>query len=124
MALPSFLKRFVNRLSPDGMFVTKKAAHRNKYAPLITRDPVIFLRSRTSGFSNAVEAILEELPNSDDLPDSRRVSVGITSSESEPGSKRITSDLVDSTDEEDENILLSKPANAEQFRNCQTVRNI
>ncbi|GAC1423671.1 MAG: AAA domain-containing protein [Ktedonobacteraceae bacterium] len=108
-----FLQRLVNQLSSQGQFVENAIEQRNKSIPLITRDPVLFLRDRTLGFSTAIDAILESLPTSSYLPQS--ITSLITS---DTHGYQQTSDLVSpihSPNGEDEHVLLSKPANAEQL---------
>ena len=111
-----FLQRLVNQLSARGQFVESVTEQRNKSIPLITRDPVLFLRKRTLGFSTAIDAILEALPTSSRLPQS--VTSLITSDANMyqyTGSLDSSRSSLHSPNGEDEHILLSKPANAEQL---------
>jgi hypothetical protein len=110
-----FLRRVINQLSPKGEFVEHPDTLKNKLIPSITRDPVIFLRNRTQGFSTALEAILEDIPHRSTLPHALTGIVGI---------QPITYPLLHSADNlssmhtsagKEEPILLSKPANAEQI---------
>lgn len=113
-----FMRRFINRLSSNGEFVEPDTFPRNPNAPTISRDPVIFLRPRVLGTSTALEAILETLPSSNSFPYSLTSLVGLDSvSNIMPGqTSSLPSSLFrDSPNGEDEHILLSKPANAEQL---------
>ncbi len=110
----TFFKRFVTLLSPYGEFAEKSSPQQTTHAPRITRDPVLFLRNRTLGFNTALESILEDLSGRDDLPSSLTNIVGIaTSAERQVGEPN--SSIFSSPNGEDEHILLSKPANAEQL---------
>ena len=108
-----FLQRFVNQLSSKGQFSEKTVSQKDKSIPLITRDPVLFLRERTLGFNTAIEAILEDLQTCSYLPKS------ITSLVT--GDTEISQQLSNSSSSlyspngEDEDILFSKPSNAEQL---------
>ncbi len=109
----SFLRRLVNHLSPHGIFGGEGATGESRQAPLITRDPVLFLRTRTLGFSTALEAILEDLPQREALPYALTSIVGIAGEDTHRQAAPPPS-LQDSPNGEDEEVLLSKPANAEQ----------
>lgn len=109
-----FFKRLVTLLSPYGEFAAENTPQKNKDGPRITRGPVLFLRNRTLGFSTALESILEDLPGRDDLPSSLTNIVGIASKARRQEGEPSTS-LFSSPNGEDEHILLSKPANAEQL---------
>jgi very-short-patch-repair endonuclease/Cdc6-like AAA superfamily ATPase len=108
-----FLRRLVNHLSPQGIFAGEGATRESRQAPKITRDPVLFLRTRTLGFSTALEAILEDLPQRKMLPNSLTSIVGIAGEGTRQQAAPPPS-LLDSPNGEDEEVLLSKPANAEQ----------
>lgn len=110
----AFLKRMVNRISSQGEFLLPGMRPKNTAAPAISRDPVIFLRPRTLGISTALEAILEILPDNNALSTLPYSLTSLTGLETPPN-------IVESTptpyapNGEDESILLSKPANAEQL---------
>ena len=107
-----FLQRLVNQLSSRGDFAEKAIEQKDKRIPQITRDPVLFLRNRTLGFSTAIDTILETLPASTYLPQS----IASLVISDDTGYQQQTSDSGNSLyspNGEDEDILLSKPANAE-----------
>lgn len=110
----NFFKRLVTLLSPYGEYAAESTPQKNKNGPRITRDPVLFLRNRTLGFSTALESILEDLPGRDDLPSSLTNIVGIELKARRPEGE-LNPSLFSSPNGEDEQILLSKPANAEQL---------
>ena len=110
----TFFKRLVTLLSPYGEFAEKRSPKQPTDVPRITRDPVLFLRNRTLGFSTAIESILEDLPGRDDLPSSLTNIVGIATS-AERQDREPNPSIFSSPNGEDEHILLSKPANAEQL---------
>ncbi len=113
----SFLRRLVTQLSFRGMLVSGSVPQRDKDIPYLERSPVLFLRRRTLGLSIALDSILEDLPDYEHLPYSLTSIVGI-----EPPTNEILrfaqDDIVQldtSPNGEDEDILFSKPANAEQL---------
>ncbi len=109
-----FFKRLVTLLSPYGTYSAKNTQAVRKDIPCITRDPVLFLRNRTLGFSTALESILEDIPKRNDLPRSLTDIVGIELQDKrKKGAENSSSSF--SPNGEDEHILLSKPANAEQL---------
>jgi hypothetical protein len=109
----AFLRKLVNLLSPHGSFAGEGATRENRQAPTITRDPVLFLRTRTLGFSTALESILEDLRQRETLPYSLTSIVGIAGQDTQQ-QQMPPPLLLDSPNGEDEEVLLSKPANAEQ----------
>ena len=110
----TFFKRLVTLLSPYGEFAAENTLQKNKDVPRISRDPVLFLRNRTLGFSTALESILEDLPERNDLPSSLTNIVGIASKAIRQEGEQSPTAL-SSPNGEDEHVLLSKPANAEQL---------
>ena len=113
----AFLRSLVQRLSAHGEFIEREQMHRETDHPQITRDPVIFLRTRTLGFSAALESILQDIEKREEFPHSLLNIVGlesapVTDEAADPGS---------SVGAEDEDILLSKPANAEQLQIAQRL---
>ncbi|HEY6286855.1 MAG TPA: AAA domain-containing protein, partial [Ktedonobacteraceae bacterium] len=109
-----FLKRFVIQLSPHGELLESSIV-KNNQIPSITRDPVLFLRPRILGISTALEAILDSLPAKDKLPYSLTSLAGITINPNEKRDRIPSTNTKDSPNGEDETILLSRPANAEQL---------
>jgi len=80
--------------------------------PRIGRAPVLFLRKRQAGRIQFIEEILADLPTASELPSSLLDIVGYAP-EIEPNESASESDTAYAN--EDENILLSKPANAAQL---------
>lgn len=113
-----FLKRFVIQLSPRGEFSEEKSPPRNGEYPMIGRDPVIFVRDRTQGYGVAIQAIIEDLKNREDLPKPLLNISGIESLSSETG--EFTPGFED-TWSEPEDILLGKPANPEQIAIAKSI---
>ena len=109
------MKRFVIQLSPHGELLESNT-FKNNQIPSITRDPVLFLRPRILGISTALEAILDSLPAKDQLPYSLTSLTGITTNQNEKQDRIPSTSTKDSPNGEDETILLSKPANAEQLQ--------
>ncbi|QSO48881.1 AAA domain-containing protein [Alicyclobacillus mengziensis] len=111
-----FLKRIVTQISPFGAFFEAPlSAPNNTKNPKIVRDPLLFLRKRTLGYAVALERILEDLKQDGELPDSVLNLVGVeTPRETVKG----TGDEATTIDVngDDERVLLSKEANAEQLQ--------
>ena len=112
-ATSGFLKRLVVQLSPRGEFIENGSPGREQTDPRIGRAPVIFLRARTLGYAAAIEGILADLRTREDLPWSLLNIIGeespnLDAREVEPSSNGGVQTEMD--------VLLSKPANAEQIR--------
>ncbi len=110
----NFFQRLVSQLSPYGELIEQGLPEKTT-VPSIARDPVIFVRPRTLGIGTALESILEILPQIDHLPYSLISLVGITGTSNERQDTLTTQQMLDAPNGEDEHILLSKPANAEQL---------
>src|SRR6266850_5415058 len=106
----AFLERLVVQLSSRGEFVESGAPEGETDNPRVGRQPALFLRPRTLGFAAAIEAVLEDLRNRNDLPWSLLNVVGL-----EPPVPEADVDNR-SRPPEDDDILLTKPANPEQIR--------
>jgi hypothetical protein len=82
---------------------------------------VVFLRKRTLGFNTAIEAVLEDLDKREQFSYALTSFVGATSqTDSTWQNEQRTISL--SPNGEDEEILLSKPANAEQLEIAQRLK--
>ncbi|TGE31415.1 AAA domain-containing protein [Desulfosporosinus sp. Sb-LF] len=113
------LKRLVIQLSPYGD-LTPTNSRNKRDIPMIQRNPLLFLRKRTLGYSQALEAIIEDLPERDDLPDFLKNVVGIVTEKSREVDGGGTPTGIDPNGE-DETILLSKEANGEQLQIAQRL---
>lgn len=109
----SFFRRLIVQLSPHGKFADNRDEVVEVDEPLITRDPIIVLRKRTLGFGRAIESILEDIKEREDVPRSLTTVLGIEQPKSDLSSE-ITSPS-DFGNSDDDTILLTKPANAEQI---------
>jgi len=109
-----FLKRVVAQLSPYGQVLKAGDKPIKTEAPLIIRDPMVFLRKRSLGFSKAVEEIIKDIPERDELPGFLENVLGVD----QDNAPLDSNESVKSVDPngEDEEILLSKPANSEQLQ--------
>ena len=113
-----FLRRLVQTLSSRGEFLGDGEPKGEADHPRIGRDTVLFMRTRTLGFATALEGILNSLEARTDLPSSLLKIVGI---EPPPGptANGAAEWVVDGN--EDEQVLLSKPANPEQLQLAQRL---
>ncbi|HBV97350.1 MAG TPA: hypothetical protein DEF36_09940 [Desulfotomaculum sp.] len=109
-----YFKRVATQLSPHGRFIGHDSPKEEINVPLIGRDPVIFLRNRTLGFSAAIESILKDLSLCEDKPAFLNNIVGIELQKSDFDDDGRPADS--NPNGEDEDILLSKEANAEQVQ--------
>ncbi len=116
-----FLQRLVYQLSPRGEFSDQPISHTDKRFPLITRDPVLFLRNRALGYNSALETILESLSQQKDLPYSLLSLTGINTVENRRQNGSTHPSRWSSLHGEDEHILFSKSANAEQLEIAQRL---
>ena len=85
---------------------------RNAMGPTIRRDPVIFMRRRQSGISHIFDLILKDIANRADFPAALLQIVGLA--HAVPNSPQDASSSF-RLGNEDEDVLLSKPANKEQL---------
>ena len=108
-ATSGFLRRMVQLLAPGGQLVEGATGEPATADPVVIRDPILFLRPRISGYPAAFDRILEHLESEDDLPVSLTRLVGITPPAPEYHRPPPTSPWSEPPD-----VLLSKPANAEQ----------
>jgi very-short-patch-repair endonuclease len=112
----AFLRNIVVQLGAQGEFVDGAPIRGELDRPRVGRAPVVFLRQRVQGFAMAIEAVLEDLQNRDDLPSPllRIVGIGPDPDLTEDSPTEVGASAV--YDNEVEEILLSKPANPEQVR--------
>jgi len=110
-----FLRRFVSELSPYGKMIEDNTSSTSKTQLSIMRDPVLFLRPRNMGIRTAVETILRTLPQSDNLSDALLSLIKVDDTPSPPSESKPISSSFEAPNGEDEFVLLSKPANAEQL---------
>ena len=118
-ATADYLKRIVTQISPHGQFYNQASHSGDKQNPIIVRDPLMFLRRRTLGFGVALERILDDLKQTDTLPTSVLNIVGIETQAKDDLNASQTENsslLVIDVNGEDERVLLSKEANAEQLQ--------
>jgi very-short-patch-repair endonuclease len=106
-----FLRRVVHVLAPNGEFDATGTDRAISARPMISRDPVLFLRDRSSGFPAAFDRVLQDLEQRAEVPVSLTRLVGV---------ELPVSDQPDvgewSPWGEPPEILLSKPANEEQVQ--------
>jgi very-short-patch-repair endonuclease len=110
-ATSGFLRRVAQLLGPRGTFRNDPGDARIGEDPIIVRDPVIFLRTRPSGYAAAFDRVLQDLDNRTVLPPSLTRLVGV-----EPPLPPETTEDTHSPWGEPPDVLLSKPANAEQVQ--------
>jgi very-short-patch-repair endonuclease/DNA polymerase III delta prime subunit len=114
-----FLRNLVVQIHASGEFVETGEPKGIADHPRLGRDTVIFTRSRTLGFANALEAVLEDLQKRDDLPPALLNVVGL-----DPESHDEVDPLAPPSAlaaNEHQEFLLSKSANAEQLRIAEQV---
>lgn len=112
-ATNGFLQRLAQLLGPRGSFSRQAHDAAASDDPLVVRDPVLFLRTRMSGFPAAFERVLEDLQRRANVPVSLARLVGV---EGSPLPDDVTQLAPPSPWREPDDVLLSKPANAEQIQ--------
>lgn len=111
-----FFRLLAPQIAPKGEFIDGDDPPLGKEdIPRIGRSPVIYLRRRNLGFGVAIESILDDLPDADfeDLPSFLPRVFGL---EIDPVISEDTSILALDPNGEDEEVLFSKEANAEQLQ--------
>ena len=107
----AYLRRFAQSLGAGSTFSEEPVSDQATPDAAVVRDPVLFLRTRPSGFAAAFDRVLVDLEKREVLPVGLTRLVGV---EPPPASEPITE--TNSPWGEPEDVLLSKPANAEQIR--------
>jgi superfamily I DNA and/or RNA helicase/very-short-patch-repair endonuclease len=110
-----FLRRFVSELSPHGKMIENSTPSTSKTQLSVNRDPVLFLRPRNLGIRVAVETILRTLPQSTNLSDALISLIKVDDKTNSSPDNIPLSSSFEAPNGEDEFVLLSKPANAEQL---------
>lgn len=108
-----FLRKLIIRISAGGQFL-EDDADPPPDVPSLRRAPVIFLRNRTLGLSDAIAKILDDLQQREDLPDAVLRIVGIAGDAATAPASR-------SSYGGDEEVLFSKEANSEQIEVAQRL---
>lgn len=106
-----YLVRLISQLSPYGRYLKTGEKVTSDKAPYLQRSPLVFLRKRSLGYSKALEEIIKDIPERSELPEFLNNIVGIDHGKKEEKTEIRPID----PNGEDEEILLSKPANSEQL---------
>jgi len=107
----AYLSRLATLLHAQGQFVEQFAEQPAREQPVVMRDPVLFLRTRMSGFPVTFQRILDDLDRNPALPISISRLVGV-----EPQPWADSDPPPSSPWSEPHDVLLSKPANEEQVQ--------
>ena len=118
-ATSGFLRRLVVTLSARGEFLEGGEPRDEMDHPRLARDAVVFMRTRTLGFSTSLEYIVEDLQHRIDLPPSLLNVVGVEPPPSIEEGDSVRSWMTGAN--EDERVLLSKSANPEQLQIAQRL---
>ncbi|MEW6624163.1 MAG: AAA domain-containing protein [Bacillota bacterium] len=110
----AYLRRLIISVSHKGEFVKHDKPQGKAEAPQMGRKPVLFLRKRNLGFTTMIDSILEDIPKNDSLPEFIDKVIGVDRVIQEEDNKSIIASDVNPNGE-DEDVLLSKPANQEQL---------
>ncbi|MBK9989718.1 MAG: AAA family ATPase [Verrucomicrobia bacterium] len=118
-----FFRRLIQGLFPSrGVFqptetaqpvATTPATVVTEQVPTLQRQPVIFMRTRRTGPESIFDLVLEDIPTRKDFPSALLQILGLELHPLELQSELIGTGI--SVGNEDEDILLSKPANREQL---------
>lgn len=96
----------------DGEFASAGIFEAAQTAPRIGRSPVLFLRKRQTGRVQFIEEVLKDLPSATELPSTLMRIVGCLP---EVDTLDVGIELDTAHANEDQDVLLSKPANAAQL---------
>jgi len=107
-----FFRSIAARLSAQAEFVADHPRP-STAAPILGRDPVLFLRSRSQGYTAAIEAILKALERDDPVPVCLAQVVGLEPTDDNNGEPEPSPRPSPSGPNPE--ILFSKAANPEQF---------
>jgi len=111
-----FLRRLIQGLFPSRGAVHKSTGQPDSEiehdGPTIERQPVIFIRQRRTGSSSIFDAVLSDIANRVDFSPALLQILGLAESESSQ-TDSFVSDF--GLGNEDDDVLLSKPANREQL---------
>jgi very-short-patch-repair endonuclease len=112
---PAFLKSMATRLSKDGRFIPDDGPGFPSESPIIGRQPIIFLRKRTTGLSKAISALVAAIKNGSEItqPIMNIVGIDAPARYGTDDEGPIYRGLVDAN--ADEEILFTLEANAEQL---------
>lgn len=110
-AASGYLRRLAQLLSARGGFAETAPDGAPGPDPVVSRDPVLFLRTRPSGYAAAFDRVLADLEVNTALPVSLTRLVGVEPPLPEEPVEQASSPWGEPTD-----VLLSKPANAEQVQ--------
>jgi very-short-patch-repair endonuclease len=110
----AFLQGLVNHISPQGAFLDKGRPDQECEQPTVGRGPLLFLRSRTKGYGNAIEQVIKSIESREDFCDALVNIVGCETprQDDEPANRDIL---------HERDVLFGKEANQEQFRIAQQL---
>jgi very-short-patch-repair endonuclease len=107
-----FLRFLVQQLSADAEYIEGRPAIGMLDHPRMWRDPVVFVRTRSLGFANALDSIIEDIERREDFPRSL-INIAWPAGDARTGSDDQSESRSKSEVQE---VLFSKPANREQFQ--------
>ena len=107
-----FFQRLIQGVFPTKGQLLAPTDHPNDTSPTIRREPVVFMRQRRSGPGGVFDLVLEDIAKRDDFPAALLQIVGFAGGV--PNVPREDSASISFGNENDE-VLLSKPANKEQL---------
>lgn len=128
-----FLARVAGLLGPNARYLEKETTAGSNQTPTVQRDPVLFLRLRSSGIPAAMTRVLEDIKNSTKVPRAIEQVVGIDSTTNvdvsveeginnlSPGESLIADMEVLAAAGESPDVLFAKLANAEQIAIARTL---
>lgn len=113
-----YLKRVISNLSAHGQFIAYGESvdqiTLEQKAPFIQRNPVLYLRKRSMGFTNAIEGIIDSLNGTTTIVSEAVTRITGIEIGHEKNANHINFDSLD-VNGENEDILFTKDANSEQL---------
>lgn len=110
-----FFKFFIQRFFPNGRHFESRS-ELNRESPAIYRDPILFLGNRTQGFTEALNKLIDSLPQNEISSEALFRIVGVDQTVAPSLSEGGEQGQTISQREEEIDFLLTKPANREQER--------
>lgn len=112
----NYLREIASQISPRGLFMDDGMPEGRPDAPQITRSPILFLRRRTMGLGLALQAILDDIGQRAEFPQSIARIVGVDAVDNQLREREFDKgrSVPDRERDYDEDILFTKEANLEQ----------
>jgi len=110
----AFLQGFANHIASQGAFLDKGRPDQGCGKPTVGRGPLLFLRSRTKGFGNAIGQVIKSIESRENFCDALANIVGCETPHQDD-------EFANQAILRERDVLFGKEANQEQFRIAQQL---